>query len=84
LKAVSAIKTLDKEIESEHDVENLRGVGSKIIKKVKELVQTGRLEKLEKMQTNERRVVIENFCKIWGVGPSKAEELYHNGVRSIE
>ena len=24
------------------------------------------------------------FCKIWGVGPSKAQEIYSKGIRSIE
>lgn len=43
LKAVSAIRSLNKEIESDHDLENLRGVGSKIVKKVKELLETGKL-----------------------------------------
>ena len=65
LKAVSAIKTLDKEIQSEKDVQNLRGVGGKIIKKVKELLHTGKLSKLQKLQTSEKRIILDEFNKIW-------------------
>jgi len=35
LKAVSAIKSLDYEIKSEEDVENLKGIGKKIMIKIK-------------------------------------------------
>jgi DNA polymerase/3'-5' exonuclease PolX len=35
MKASAAIRALDKEIESDKDVENLRGIGDKIQKKIK-------------------------------------------------
>ncbi len=59
-------------------------MGAKIIKKVKELLHTGRLEKLERMQQSEKRVVVQQFSGIWGVGPNKAEELYSKGLRTVE
>ena len=43
------------------------------MKKVKELLQTGKLEKLQSLQRNGKRVVIDEFSQIWGVGPNKAE-----------
>mgnify|MGYP000941458148 FL=1 len=58
-------------------------MGSKIIKKVKELLETGRLQKLERMRNSEKRVAVEQLSLIWGVGPSKAEELYAHGIRSV-
>lgn len=47
MKAAAVIRGLDKEIESEKDVENLRGIGEKISKKIKELLTTGKINKLE-------------------------------------
>ena len=46
LKAVSAIRCLSYEIETERDVESLRGIGKKIILKIKELLKTGNIQKL--------------------------------------
>lgn len=54
------------------------------MKKVKELLHTGKLEKLESLQRNEKRAVIQEFCRVWGIGPNKAEELYSLGIRTVD
>ena len=25
-----------------------------------------------------------DFCKVWGIGPSKAQQLYKEGIKTIE
>lgn len=62
----------------------MKGIGKKIVDKVKELIRTGRLEKLERLQQCERNKVETDFCKVWGIGPSKAQQLYKDGIKTIE
>lgn len=46
MKAAAVIRNHDKEIESERDVENIKGIGQKISDKIKELLTTGKINKL--------------------------------------
>lgn len=73
MKAAAVIRNLDKEIESERDVENIKGVGKKISDKIKELLGTGKISKLENMKGSEKNIVLAQFSQIWGIGPSKAQ-----------
>ena len=82
-KAAAVIRALDKEIETERDVENIKGIGKKISDKVKELLTTGKVSKLEKLQQSEKNVVGVELSKVWGIGPTKAMELYSSGIKSI-
>lgn len=84
MKAASVIRGLDKEIESERDVENLRGIGDKIAKKIKELLETGKINKLETLQNSEKNIARGKLSEVWGIGPSKANELYNMGIKTIE
>lgn len=83
MKAASVIRSLPKELESEKEVENLAGIGKKIADKIKELMQTGGLQKLQQLQQSERTTVCGEFCTVWGIGPSKAQELWAAGLRSV-
>ena len=58
MKAAAVIRNLDKEIESERDVENIKGVGKKISDKIKELLGTGKISKLENMKGSEKNIVL--------------------------
>ena len=84
MKAAAVIKSHDKEIESEKDVENIKGIGKKISDKIKQLLTTGKINKLETLQLSQKNIILGQFCKIWGIGPSKAQELYNSGIKSIE
>lgn len=65
-------------------MENLRGIGEKIAKKIKELLTTGKINKLESLQGEEKNVARGKLSEVWGVGPSKANELYGLGIKTIE
>ena len=84
MKAAAVIRNLDKEIQSDRDVENIKGIGKKISDKIKELLGTGKISKLTKLQGSEKNQVLGEFVKIWGIGPSKAQELYGEGIKTIE
>ena len=56
-KAAAVIRSLEKEIETERDVEHIKGIGPKISDKVKELLTTGRVSKLQRLQASEENVV---------------------------
>ena len=58
MKAAAVIKTHDKEIESEKDVENIKGIGKKILDKIKELLSTGKINKLETLQSSEKNIIL--------------------------
>lgn len=48
-----------------------------------EIIQTGKLTKVEKLQGLERNVVVGELSRVWGIGPTTALSLYFKGYRSI-
>ena len=85
MKAVSAMKGLTKDIESADDLKEVRGIGPKIRDKIKEILDTGVLKKLDKLQASEKNVALAELTKVWGLGPAKATELYdHYGMKSVK
>jgi DNA polymerase lambda len=88
-KAADIFKRLKKEIKTEQDVElleeaDIRGLGAKMIEKVKEIVDKGSLEKLENFQNDPRVQILHRFSQIWGVGSSTAQKWYNLGYRTFE
>eukprot|EP01125_Pyxidicula_operculata_P003888 TRINITY_DN1543_c0_g1_i2.p1 TRINITY_DN1543_c0_g1~~TRINITY_DN1543_c0_g1_i2.p1 ORF type:complete len:284 (-),score=35.40 TRINITY_DN1543_c0_g1_i2:299-1150(-) len=83
--AVSSISAYHKPLESGVEAEKaLDGVGKKISCKIQEILDTGKLKKLEKYQTDERVVAVNLFCKIIGVGPKIAIKWVDEGARTLE
>jgi DNA polymerase/3'-5' exonuclease PolX len=66
-----------------HDISDTWGIGKSLIEKIDEILKTGRLKKLENYLKEPKINILISFCKIWGVGPSKALELYKKGFLSI-
>lgn len=85
-KAINAIKRSEKEITSGKEAQKLEGIGKKTAEKIEEIIRTGGLEQVRKI--DEKRInkseTIERFKQIWGVGPMKAKKLWEMGARSIE
>jgi DNA polymerase/3'-5' exonuclease PolX len=61
-------------------------LGAKIKEKVLEIIRTGSLHQVNNMDNTEynKIVLLEQFSKIWGVGPKKAQILYDAGAKSID
>lgn len=83
--SIKAIEKCDFEITSGKEALKLSGIGKGIAEKIQEIIDTGSLKQVSDLgeEIVSKTVVIGNFCKIWGVGPAKAEELWKAGARSI-
>jgi DNA polymerase/3'-5' exonuclease PolX len=66
------------------DIQSMKGMGDKIEKKVKEIMETGHLRSAEKAKEMYPIDALDAFQNIYGVGPAKATELTNQGFRSIQ
>jgi len=79
-KAQETIMTYPDDIYEPSQLKGLPGIGSTIMDKLNEYVQTGTLRVLEREKTNPINILGE----IYGVGPKKAQELVNAGVKNID
>ena len=61
-------------------LKNLPGIGTTIISKLQEYVETGKINALEKEKANPLIILTQ----IHGIGPKKAEKLISEGITTIE
>jgi DNA polymerase lambda len=80
-KAIDGIKLLDK-VTSYEDVEGIGGIGDKIEKKIKEILETGRLASAERAAASHKPH--EELMGVYGIGPAKASDLIDDGITSVE
>nr|CAD7260743.1 unnamed protein product [Timema shepardi] len=83
-KAASILAEHPVRIKSGEDARKLNGVGDKISKKIDEFLQTGKLQKLEKIRNDDTNTAINLLTRVTGIGPAKAKELVNAGVMSVE
>jgi DNA polymerase (family X) len=71
-------------VAAEGKLEEIQGVGEAIAKKIKEIVNTGKLEALSK--TKERIPVdVSSLTRVEGIGPKKVKLLYkQNGIKNLD
>ena len=67
-----------------NEIIKLPGVGKSFTDKVNEILQTGKLEKLECFKKDAKLCALIKLAQIWGVGPKGARSLYELGFRSVE
>ena len=60
-------------------LKGLPGIGSTILLKLEEFVETGKVAALEK----ERNDPVNLFAEIYGIGPKKAKEIVDSGITTI-
>jgi DNA polymerase (family 10) len=66
------------------DLTRLSGIGKELDEKIKEIIRTGKLAKLEELE-KQVPASLHHVLKIPGLGPRKVKALYDNlGIRSIE
>ena len=68
------------DIHNTNQIKNLKGIGSTIISKLNEYIETGKINALEK----ERNNPIHIFTEIYGIGPKKAQQLIDDGITSLD
>nr|CAD7592656.1 unnamed protein product [Timema genevievae] len=83
-KAASILAEHPVRIKSGEEARKLNGVGDKIGKKIDEFLQTGKLQKLEKIRNDDTNTAINLLTRVSGIGPAKAKELVNAGVMSVE
>jgi DNA ligase (NAD+) len=79
-KAQETIMAYPNDITSTTQLKGLPGIGSTIMDKLNEFVQTGTLRVLEREKNNPINILGE----VYGIGPKKAQELVSAGITSIE
>jgi len=83
-KAAQVLADLDHRVKDGEEAKKLPGVGQKIAKKIDEIISTGKLVKLENIRQDDSSVAINLLTRVSGIGPTKARELYEEGILSIE
>jgi hypothetical protein len=91
-KAISGLRTIGAKVTDVSQLKNIPGIGDAVMKKVKEYLDTGKIDAVEDAKAEiqkgkkltAKETVMSMFETIWGVGPKKAESLYDSGVRTLE
>ncbi|RMZ98382.1 DNA polymerase beta [Brachionus plicatilis] len=83
-KAAQSVLASSNQIKSASEAKKLNGVGQKIAEKIGQYLETGKMEKLEKIKTNFNANVIKELTRVTGIGPTHAHKLFDEGIRSIE
>ena len=78
-KAQETILSYSATIISVEQLNGLPGIGSTIMDKLKEYVETGTLRIIESEKTNPINILTD----VYGIGPKKAEELVKAGIKTI-
>lgn len=79
-RAVQVLENLTVQLSTPEDLDNLGklpGIGDAISKKIKELLETGKLKYYEELKKSEYAPLVE-FLKIPGIGPKHARLIYDN------
>lgn len=79
-KAQESIMSYPSDITSVAQLKGLPGIGTTILEKLNEYVQTGTLRVLEREKTNPINILGE----VYGIGPKKAKELVDSGITNLE
>ncbi|VFQ59442.1 unnamed protein product [Cuscuta campestris] len=83
-KAIAVIEKLPFKIENVDQVQNLPSIGKSLQEHIQEIVNTGKLSKLEHFEQDEKVRTISLFGEVWGVGPATALKLYEKGHRTLD
>jgi DNA polymerase (family 10) len=85
--AAQTIEVLDEDIETvanENRLQDISGIGEALAKKIKEIVETGKLEYFERLKKEVPEGVLA-LLEIPGLGPKKVAALYKNlGIATID
>jgi len=79
-KAEETILAMDTDITTADDLKGKPGIGDTILKKIKEYLDSGKLELIER-EENKPEVILTN---VYGIGPQKAKELVNLNITNIK
>jgi len=80
IQAAESIMTYPNPITDPNQLKGVKGIGSTILSKLNEFVETGTLKALER----ERNNPITKLTTVYGIGPKKAKELVAQGITTVD
>lgn len=93
-KTIELLKNTKTEINSSNDIKDLPEIGQKTIDKLDELINTSKVNELEKLKEKhgtekyeeykEREKIKETLMQIHGIGSAKADQLIDLNIKTIE
>jgi len=83
-KVIEELKVTDLKIEKLEDIDAIPGVGEKIKKKVKEILETGGLKAAELAKQDLQIDALDTLMGVYGIGNVKARELVNSGIKTID
>lgn len=83
-KVMAGIKDLSGPIQTFEDLAKVSGIGEKLERKIKEIIETGHLKSAEKVREERNIGATQDFIGIYGVGPIKADELLKKGIKTLD
>ena len=85
LKVIKNLETYYYSINNLEDLKNIDGIGDKIYNKIKELIEKGKIEEVEKIKIETNFNIGDILLNIYGIGPKKAKELINKyNIKSLD
>ncbi|DBA04420.1 TPA: hypothetical protein N0F65_010016 [Lagenidium giganteum] len=75
-KIISSLKVMRTRVSRVSDLKGLWWAKGRMRDKVVEILETGKMEKLEAKKVNPRLKTLVDFTRVWGIGPTTATKLY--------
>jgi DNA polymerase/3'-5' exonuclease PolX len=79
------IKVIEGPITNIDQLKHIKGVGEKILAKLQEIFDTGKLAQVQEYESDKDMQLFETLLQIHGIGPAKAKELIDKaGIKHID
>jgi len=83
-KAIGSLKKQTHKISTSKEAFEIQWIGERLAQKIEEIVLTDGLRRLEYAKLDPRERVLQDFLKIYDVGPSQAGLWYQQGHRTLD
>eukprot|EP01080_Neovahlkampfia_damariscottae_P007078 gene7078-11241_t len=83
-KSIRVLKSLKFKVKMISELKDTKGIGEKTMEKIKEYLNYGSINRLDKLEQNESVQVVSFFSSIFGVGPKTAMKWYQKGYKTID
>jgi DNA polymerase/3'-5' exonuclease PolX len=83
-KAIKALEDIE-EIKTIDDIKDIKNIGKGILSKIEEIIETGKLVRLNDYNADHHIAFMDELTKIYGIGPAKAKDLIEkHEIKSIQ
>eukprot|EP00516_Mucochytrium_quahogii_P003258 CAMPEP_0203750548 /NCGR_PEP_ID=MMETSP0098-20131031/4766_1 /ASSEMBLY_ACC=CAM_ASM_000208 /TAXON_ID=96639 /ORGANISM=" , Strain NY0313808BC1" /LENGTH=569 /DNA_ID=CAMNT_0050639903 /DNA_START=121 /DNA_END=1830 /DNA_ORIENTATION=+ len=83
-KASNILKGLQFEVTHPNEVKDIRGIGSKMLLIIGEILKTGKSKLKDSLENSSLRKALESLCQVHGIGPGLGSQLYARGICTIK